>query len=85
MIRGIRDNYMLDTLEQVVNQDNYTILSLNKFFDNALRKSLTSYSNMEAEIKLTRYFQMFKLIKSKDIFENSYKKLLCRRLIDGNS
>jgi hypothetical protein len=78
--RAIRDAF-----EQVVNQDLFVTIQLNKTLDSCFRKEFKTASVEEADLKLKRNFFIFKLIKQKDVFESHFKKLLCRRLIEGTS
>ncbi|CAD8082807.1 unnamed protein product [Paramecium sonneborni] len=69
-----------NTFEQVINKDTYIMFELNKYFDYIMRKE--TLRDDEKKVLIDKGFLIFKLVQSKDEFEQIYRKYLCHRLLD---
>ncbi|CAD8189416.1 unnamed protein product [Paramecium octaurelia] len=76
--KGIKNAF-----EQVINQDNFIMFELNKYFDQIMRKE--SLRDDERKVQIEKGFLIFKLVQSKDEFEQLYRRHLCVRLLDQTS
>ncbi|CAK73998.1 unnamed protein product (macronuclear) [Paramecium tetraurelia] len=72
-----------DAFEQVINKDNFIMFELNKYFDYIMR--MESLRDDEKRVQIEKGFLIFKLVQSKDEFEQIYRRHLCVRLLDQAS
>ncbi|CAD8076791.1 unnamed protein product [Paramecium primaurelia] len=72
-----------NAFEQVINKDNFIMMELNKYFDFLMKKE--TLRDEEKKIQIDKGFLIFKLVQSKDEFEQIYRKYLCVRLLDQTS
>ncbi|CAD8171108.1 unnamed protein product [Paramecium octaurelia] len=69
-----------NAFEQVINKDNFIMMELNKYFDFLMKKE--TLRDEEKKLQIDKGFLIFKLVQSKDEFEQIYRKHLCVRLLD---
>jgi cullin 3 len=72
-----------DSFEAFVNQDKRCASHLATYVDEQLKAN--AQNDLELEIKLEKVMVIFRYISDKDIFENFYKLLLAKRLLNGKS
>ncbi|CAK63648.1 unnamed protein product (macronuclear) [Paramecium tetraurelia] len=69
-----------NAFEQVINKDNFIMMELNIYFDFLMKKE--TLRDEEKKLQIDKGFLIFKLVQSKDEFEQIYRKHLCVRLLD---
>ena len=70
-----------ETFVNLINADMKVSNYLNRYLDCFLQKDHQKLSEPEIETKMEQIIEIFKLLKSKDLFELQYKKLLTTRVL----
>lgn len=70
-----------ETFVNLINVDMKVSNYLNRYLDCFLQKDHQKLSEGEIETKIDQIIEIFKLLKSKDLFELQYKKLLTTRVL----
>lgn len=74
-----------DSFESFVNRDSRCAAHLASYIDEMLKNGVEGNSEVEIETKFEKVIVIFRYITDKDIFENYYKNLLCKRLLGSKS
>lgn len=74
-----------DAFEEFINKDSRAASHLAAYVDEALKNRLKGASEFEAEGLLERVIVIFRYLSDKDLFENYYKNLLAKRLLNAKS
>jgi cullin 3 len=74
-----------EAFEGFINIGNHCAAHLASYVDELLRGGIQGATEMEVEDKLEKVIVIFKFLSDKDVFENYYKNLLCKRLLGGKT
>jgi cullin 3 len=74
-----------ESFEFCVNQSRQCATFLSDHVNDLLKNALKESSEAEADSKLDKFVVMFRFLHDKDLFENSYKAALSKRLLSGKS